>query len=582
MTQAIPFRNPVLWSKIEPGLTTGERKFVDCMTRGVACVLAKNTPEEGNDENTVRGNVIRFFAFGGDEAHPVLGTTIHLEGAWIPDALDLCNARISYVLGLCSCHFAGNVMMLQMECPTLSMGNSFLRGCLFGDGLVTTGSVRLNGMDGRFTAMDGVRLLNARIGGSLTCTNAFFGNIEGIALAADHMTVGNTVYLGYRYGAENEKSEAGPKFPPPFYADGEVRMLGARIGGNLDCAGGVFLNKEGCAIKADGVEVEGTFFMSDYFVANGSVIITGARIAELTCENATLAGNSKNSWALIAERAEIRGGVNWRRVTGSGEVNFSSTKAGTLSDDEESWGKFKVILDGFQYSRIIGDGTPTNFKSRIEWLKNRPKRLPFSPLPYEQAAKVLFDMGHDNDAREILLKKEQEITKRKTRWHKPHRWLWEKLAGYGYKPVRTLIASLIVILIGWSIFWLADCAGRIVPHQPTVLANVKYQYGRIPSETPAETVARKLPGYPEFSPFWFSLDIFVPLFNLHQEPFWYPSPDGGRPYWWSTPQSEEFSLWFMLEWWYWIQIGFGWILTSLFLLSVTGLLRPRESSGGTD
>ena len=75
------------------------------------------------------------------------------------------------------------------------------------------------------------------------------------------------------------------------------------------------------------------------------------------------------------------------------------------------------------------------------------------------------------------------------------------------------------------------------------------------------------------------MDIFVPFLNLHQESFWYPAPDGGRPHWWVRDKDEGHSYWFLLEWWYWLQITVGWILSSLLLLSATTVLRPRQSSG---
>ena len=43
-----------------------------------------------------------------------------------------------------------------------------------------------------------------------------------------------------------------------------------------------------------------------------------------------------------------------------------------------------------------------------------------------------------------------------------------------------------------------------------------------------------------------------------------------------------FSDWRWLTLWYWIEIAAGWVLTSLLLLSITGLLRPRQASGGKD
>ena len=42
-----------------------------------------------------------------------------------------------------------------------------------------------------------------------------------------------------------------------FHAEGEVRLLGATIGGNLDARGGTFKNPNGNALNADGIKVTG-------------------------------------------------------------------------------------------------------------------------------------------------------------------------------------------------------------------------------------------------------------------------------------------------------------------------------------
>ena len=524
MTQGV--LNPV---KLPSDLNPAEKKFAACLGEGKPCVVENGKLpdlqkpieiESGDAANVVRGEVIRFFAYGGDGKNPVRGSVIDLRGAWISGDLDLTHANIPYALLFGNCHFADSVVMQHAECAALNLGGSHLAKGLQADGLTTKGGV----------------------------------------------------YLRKGFSAHDEDLCEG------FSADDEVRLSGASIGGQLDCVGGEFHNPKG--------------------------------------------------FALVVEHAKIGEGLHWRRIKGEGVVNLLSAKAGVLADDLDSWKPFKVILDGFTYDQIVG---PTDADSRLKWLANRPSKLPdgtllfFSPLPYEQAAKVLFGMGHDNDAWQILLEKERIRMRREKesggtfspvaheaaanvlfamgrgreargilwekedlltergdfpRWWKFGRRVWDFLAGYGYRPwKRTFAISSLVIAIGAGVFWCANEAGRMVPHQPAALASVKYQYGRIPSETPGETVARKFPGYPGFNPLLFSADIFVPLLNLHQEPFWYPAPDGGRPSWFRAPKGEGFSLWFLLEWWYWFQIAAGAVLTSMFLLSVTGLLRPRQSSG---
>ena len=204
----------------------------------------------------------------------------------------------------------------------------------------------------------------------------------------------------------------------------------------------------------------------------------------------------------------------------------------------------------------------------------------FSPLPYEQAAKVLFGMGHANDAREILLEKERLQTKdERTPWHhKIGRRLWDVFAGYGYRLRRTACWMAGFVLVGAFLFNFADGNGRMVPHQPVVLANAEYreatnppcaEFKCPPEKRPTELVKRLFPDYPEFNALVYSADVFIPFFALHQEPYWYPKP---------REMDGWFFRWFM-PFWYWLEIGAGWVLTSLFLLSITGLLRPRQSSG---
>ena len=46
------------------------------------------------------------------------------------------------------------------------------------------------------------------------------------------------------------------------------------------------------------------------------------------------------------------------------------------------------------------------------WLSYHSAGDNFSPQPFGQAAKVLFDMGYNKDARDILLEKERLLTEK--------------------------------------------------------------------------------------------------------------------------------------------------------------------------
>ena len=472
-------------------------------------------------------------------------------------------------------------------------------------------------MSSGFRAEGEVLLLGARIGGILDCAGGEFINPCGKnAINAGSMETKGHVYL-------NQHPLDGPQ--PAFMANGKVRLAGANIGGNLNCKGGMFdRGEQNFAISASGLKTRGAVIFSDGFSIKGDVQLHVAQIGG----NFVCAKHAKPQKNLEGVSEPMIFASDETTPSPRSIIDLESAKAVAVQDDRWACEKYSFCLNGFSYGGFFGDNSPKNAEQRLKWLDNQPKNRDFSPLPYEQVAKVLFGMGHDNeareillekesirmrqeeesdeifspvshdavanilfamgrnrDAREILLKKEQLLTKRgdfpwKWRWG---RKIWGALAGYGYRPWwRTFVISLVIIGIGSGLFCWGEHAGKIAPHQPAALVSMKYQYGRIPAETPDETVARKFSGYPEFSPILFSVDIFVPLLNLHQEPFWYPAPYGGHQHWWGSAEDEEFSWWVLLEVWYWFQIMVGGVLTSFFLLSIAQLLRPRQSSSEKD
>ncbi len=67
-----------------------------------------------------------------------------------------------------------------------------------------------------------------------------------------------------------------------FAAVGEVGLIGAQIGGTLDCDAGTFTNPTGKAIDADLINVKGDVFLRDGFTASGEVMFLGAKSAVIS------------------------------------------------------------------------------------------------------------------------------------------------------------------------------------------------------------------------------------------------------------------------------------------------------------
>jgi hypothetical protein len=476
----------------------------------------------------------------------------------IDGELDLGDAEIKFPFTVSNSAFTGRILLHDTRLPFLS-----LQGCqikeLHGDRLKVPGSVFVR--DG-FKADGEVRLMGATIGGSLDCLGAQFSNSNGPALTADGVEIKGSAYL--RNG---------------FKAEGEVRLLGATIGGSLECVGAQFSDSSGNALSADGVEIKGGAFLRDGFKAEGEVRLSGATIGgNLECDGAQF--SNSNGRALTAEGVEIKGSAFLRDgFRGQGKVglfgatigslqirnvpgpenivlDLQSAKVGTFWDDEHSWPHAgNLFLDGFRYERLYAE-SPLDAKSRKEWLRLQPRDR-FLPQPYEQLAAVLREMGHERDAKLVMIAKNRDRA-RFTRFPRQGWWWYNffgRAIGYGYAPWRAFAMSLAMIVLGAFLFGAGFSHDLISPTK----------------ESAYERNSRKLTNdYPAFTPLVYSLESFTPLLKLDQSANWTPNANHGA----------QVSLWYwrvttggLLRCYLWFHIISGWVLTTLWVGAVTGLVK---------
>ena len=111
-----------------------------------------------------------------------------------------------------------------------------------------------------------------------------------------------------------------------FNASQTVRLLGASIGGNLECKGSHF-DCGGMALEFDGAQIAGTVFLDEGFQVSGSVRLIGAKIGgDLICRNCQLLGQSI---ALNCEGANIAGAAFLDQgFVAKGLVDFSGASIG--------------------------------------------------------------------------------------------------------------------------------------------------------------------------------------------------------------------------------------------------------------
>jgi hypothetical protein len=381
-----------------------------------------------------------------------------------------------------------------------------------------------------------------------------------------------------RITADGMKVEAGVFLRAGCVVQGRVRLLGAKIGGNLDCQAGTFLGGEGEALGADGIEVAGSVLLNQGFRAFGAVRLLGAKIGgNLDCEQGYFDNPAGD--AIAADRAKIEGDVFfcdgfrargrvglpsvvcssffvWRDVAEPEQtvLDLRSAKIGTFWITRDSWpAAGKLILHGLTFDEL-DDQQSLTAETWIELLRRQPAQ-PFRPQPYEQLAAVLRKDGHVAEAKAVLHAKEFDRARlTQLTWSQ---WPWYRifgpLIGFGYKPWRAFFVSIGVVIVGTILFGLGNRQGLMTPAKAEA-----YEAGspRVLSEH-----------YPQLNAFMYSLDTFTPLISLDQADYWLPNSARGTEYSLGVGRVTTGGL---LRIYMWFHIIAGWVLSTLLFVGLSG------------
>ncbi|HEX4087812.1 MAG TPA: hypothetical protein VHZ33_03795, partial [Trebonia sp.] len=297
-----------------------------------------------------------------------------------------------------------------------------------------------------------VDLLDAHISGGLNLSGARLSNLGQTALSASRLIIGGSAF-----------------FRDGFTAHGEVVLRRARVTGFLDFSDARLSNPDGHALFAPGLAVEGGASFRSGTAFDGRVSLEGARIKEgLDFAEARFTGPGKeglNCAHLTVDQLVMP------REPLSGIADLSNVAAGALTAHPDS------TPAGIRVAELTYDTLAPMLPAgeRIRWITSI--RSDYLPQPYEQLASSYRRLGHDADARAVLLAKERS---RHGGLSLPFRlwgYLQDATIGYGYRP-------------GLAGLWLAGLivAGTVVfsLHHPA----------------PAQSSAHL-----EFNPFFYTLDL---------------------------------------------------------------------------
>ncbi|MFF5305313.1 oxidoreductase [Streptomyces sp. NPDC013161] len=483
-------------------MTSPERELWDAFPEGRQVDLRAGTPSEddpaqGADwgpERTLRAAVVTALARGANAAPPGAVTALHVAGARITGQLDLAEAEISNRLRFEGCWFE--------EAPSL-----------YGAATRTIGFIgcQVPGIDATLASIEGtlslersvlhgtLSLMRARIAGELQLRGAKLSAPDGRALFAGGLVMEGGVFC--RRG---------------FVAHGGIRLLGAQLPGGLFMEGARLENPDGPALLADNAVAQ-TLVFTEGFTAQGTVRLRGAQVADqLTFDGAYLNGEDVALDCSRMQAADLR---FTPAAPPAGAVDLRGAHVSVLHDGENSWPGV-VRLQGFSYASLQSeDGLRDHdVTRRVAWIRREPG---YAPQPYEQLASWYRQVGHEDDARKVLLAKQRH---RRSTLHPVGRvWghLLDALVGYGYRPWLAGVWIMALAVLGMVVFG-----------------------GQSPKQAQ--------PGQgPPFNALVYTLDLLIPIGGLGQRTAWY-WPEGSPAQWLS------YAL-----------IAAGWLLTTAVVAGVS-------------
>lgn len=564
------------------GPTDAEQKLIEACKAGELCVLGAGRPDQGDDDRTIRSDVLRYLILGGCESCPVATAGVHLVGAYVSGQINLDFATTHGATRFVNCVFEQKVMSDQTQFEAVSFNGCALPGW-FAQGADVKGNVLLRNTIANAT----INLNGAAIGGQLVCGGArFSASSQPYAFVASGAKIAGGVFLHPRSQENKDKVET------PLQCTGEMRLNGATIGG-LYAQNTTFIATEtGQTLSLGGTTVTGAVRL-DGCKSTGEILLAGARISgRLTCERMTLendAGHAFNGQAMRVEHSFV-----WKKVEHvSGAVSLNGAHVAELDDHPDNWPNSDALfLDGFTYDRI--KGTVSTSPARMDWLKSGSYfGEEFRPQPYSQYAKFLRDTGHDEDARRVLYVRER---KRRASTRKQLRaaghsfagplnlWFgfWDILlrfvVGYGHFPFRSVAALAVLIVCTIVPAHFAWEEGSFAPNAPPVLVSdawialartedkpaAVWSGDQLPKETVLALPEWKAqaPGrdWETFNSYAYGFDVIIPIIDFGQTEAWAPSTNRG--------------VWGWHLWWgRWLMTGAGWIVTALGAAAITGIIR---------
>lgn len=560
----------VRFADFEP-LHAAEKKIIAELGSGDFIRIGNGLCPEGNDPGRiVRAELLRLLIIGSGSDLRLHEKGLRISGAQIVGTLDLEGCRIPRDITLTDCLFDASPVLRSAVIDNLFLDGSALPG-LQTDRLEARGGLSICGA----TVTGEIRLRGGRVGGNIEADGAKIMSPDGVALDANGLEARGGILLR---GAE---------------VHGGIDLSGVRLGGDVNGAGARIERPGGVALNGGGIGARGDLAFRGATVT-GEIRLFGAHFGgDIDCTSAILA--EPEGYALRLNRARVDGAFFLRQgASVLGTLDLTAAAIGAIYDEEACWpSRGDLLLNRCRYGALIGG--PIDATSRLGWLARQlPERWQqdFWPQPYEQLSTVLREMGHDEEARAVLIVKER-LQRRARRARAKNPLLRAALAisdgtlavtlGYGRQPLLALLWLILFWGVGVVVFSIAEQNSALKPNSAIVLRSLEWTMCAV-----QQTERRYMPSagqvlagrassgqtqlscflsqpeaasYPEFNPWMYSLDALLPVMEIGQKQYWRPDP------------SKPMGL-LTLNYYYFLSV-IGWALSLLAVAGFSGLVKSK-------
>ena len=573
-------------SKRFPGLTRAERAllgFADKSNQaGGEYAIAgsssapldpSNDPAHADEwppDRSIRAELFRWLAVDNMASTLVDPNGVRVLGAEIPGKIDLAFARVPFALTLVRCWIPDGINLVSADLPSLNLSGSRTGG-INGRNLIVHGDLNLasvtdpqGGEPGPFSASGLVSFRYAKIrGGEANFAGGHFHYSERAAEDFEKITK-------LALNLSSAEVDGDVNTCCGFESQGCTNIAESTIGGALFCHGARFINPGNLALVANTSDIKEAVCLgpllpiypaSMRFESDGVVSFGNARVSgPFFVDHAKFGGKATEGHGFLAGGLPVHGPLLWVDVSleNGAFLALDGSNVASLFDEEHSWPEpGELLIDGFSYGALEGFSvffpgrkSPADASSRLRWLALQPG---FHLQPYRQLAKVLRESGDEPGAIRVLIAAEDER-------YRQYGWagamlggFLKKTIGYGHRPLLTVFWMLGVIVVGWVIVAVGKRAGVMRPTWP---------------ENPPATEETD---YPELHPLLYSLDVFLPFVNLHQERYFWPNGKASGDY---VILGRKLGVrGSVVQYYLWLQIMSGWLLSAVFIAGVTGLIR---------